>query len=478
MAKNTPAPPPPGSVVLTPAAIAFAFGMLAVGLVIGYLLGTSQAPRTVATAPPAVSAPASAPGKDKVVNNTDGKLRKLSEEEKAELLAKRQANSAREAASAEPDADSVYWTDAIQASFSDDIVKAEYQRAVGLMNKGNARGARPTLTKLGDDSTGKKWREPVLAMLAEARAATGEIKTARQDITTFRKEFGDKSPYAATVAVAEAKTYMQEGKRARQPNAAKTDISPEKREKYNKAIALFGDAIKKWPEHEAVADAYLNQSALHLELSQWDEAERAALGLAHNQPDHPHAPRALANVGGAAFDQGDYARAERTYQQLVDTFPQDRMAQSARSKLSSLQLLGKPAPEFDIEEWLGNDPGALATLKGKAVMLVFWATWCPHCRKEMPHIEEVHQKWKDKGLVVVGVTRNTRGQTTDKVREYIGSNGLTLPIAIDSGGTSRDYGVAGIPAAAIVGKDGTVVFRNHPAQITDELLQEILSGKS
>ena len=58
--------------------------------------------------------------------------------------------------------------------------------------------------------------------------------------------------------------------------------------------------------------------------------------------------------------------------------------------------------------------------------------------------------------------------------EYLTENGYTVPVAIDPGTTSRSYGVSGIPAAALVDKDGNVVFRNHPAQVTDELIQKYL----
>ncbi len=188
------------------------------------------------------------------------------------------------------------------------------------------------------------------------------------------------------------------------------------------------------------------------------------------------APRSLYNTAKAAEGAGDGESAERLYQRLVDDYPKERLARTARSQLQALALLGKPAPPLDVQEILGEDPGTLAALKGKVVVLVFWATWCPHCRKEMPKLEKQWARWKEKDVQVIAVTRHSKGQTTEAVQTYIDENSLTYPIVVDAGSTSRSYNVAGIPAAAVVGKDGNVVFRNHPAQITDAFLDKLLAG--
>ena len=89
-------------------------------------------------------------------------------------------------------------------------------------------------------------------------------------------------------------------------------------------------------------------------------------------------------------------------------------------------------------------------------------------------MEELWNSHKDEDFVMIAVTKNSKGQTTEKVREYASSTGLTLPIAIDTGMTSRNYSVSGIPAAALVDKSGKVVFRNHPGQLNDAFLAKYL----
>jgi thiol-disulfide isomerase/thioredoxin len=465
---------------LGPTGVAFGLGMAMVGLVLGYMIGAgrgggtssedlaAEVDKAVEARLAAADLDANAPG-SKVVNKTGGDLRKLSDDEKKELLAKK--NRAEPAPA--PPADSPFLTDTIKKTFgADSAALQEYSSAVALMAEGNARKARPTLTALYGKADGQPWKEQVEVLLADARVSVGEVNEGREMLTAWRASY-PMSAHAALATVAEGKAAMKDAKRI-SAGADGAITAPQKRG-YTDAITLFDKAITGWPGDPALEEAYLNKAALLGELGQMDAAEEAAMKLAADFPSAKNAPRAVFNVARLAFDNEDFPRAERLYNKLVDSFPNDRLSKSARSNLSALELLGKPAPELEITEWVGDDLGSISSMKGKPVLLVFWATWCPHCRKAMPGIEEtVWQKYRDQGLQVVAVTKNSRGQTTDTVRSYLSENGYTMPVAIDPGGTSRNYGVSGIPAAALVDKNGKVVFRNHPSQVTDALIQKYL----
>ncbi len=484
MNDKTPASPPPGSVVLTPATMAFSLALLVIGAAGGYWAGANSAQTTAATAPgPAPAADAATADADKkddgglqgnVVNNTGGTIRRLSEEEKQELLAGRKPGDGKDKAEPKPPEDSRFLVPTITESFTDAVLLAEYKRAVAHLSTGNARAAKPSLVTLADSSEGKPWAEPVAAMLIDAKASVGEVKPARDAAAAFRSAY-PKSQYLGLVTVAEGKSFMQEGKRARQPNQKRGDpINDEQRALYGKAIAKWDDASKNHPGDESLADALLNKSALQVEMGDLAGAEASAIELASTFPTAKNAPRALSNVARAAAGKDDKETAIRLYQRMVDDFPRDRLTRSARTQLQSLQMMGAEAPALDIEEWLGDDYGTIEELRGKTVLLVFWATWCPHCRREMPNMEELWQANKDKDFVLLAVTKNSKGQTTDKVREYLAENGLTIPVAIDTGTTSRNYNVSGIPAAALIDKDGKIVFRNHPGSLKDDFLAQYL----
>ncbi|MBN2798558.1 MAG: TlpA family protein disulfide reductase [Deltaproteobacteria bacterium] len=142
-------------------------------------------------------------------------------------------------------------------------------------------------------------------------------------------------------------------------------------------------------------------------------------------------------------------------------------AQRAMSRVcDEAMIVGIDAGEMKVEKWY---QGETDMTQGKATLLVFWEAWCPHCRKEVPEIQNTYTKYKDQGLNVIGLTRVTKSATDEKVMELINENHITYPIAKETGEMAPHFGVRGIPAAAMV-KDGKVVWRGHPARLTDEMI--------
>jgi len=113
------------------------------------------------------------------------------------------------------------------------------------------------------------------------------------------------------------------------------------------------------------------------------------------------------------------------------------------------------APDFTLEK-LGGGSGSLADYRGKVVLLHFWATWCVPCRHEMPELEKAWLKYRQKGLIILGVSANRGNQRL--VRDYVRKTGVTFPILLDPKGTVRNmYEVTGFPFTYIIGKDGKFI---------------------
>jgi peroxiredoxin len=100
---------------------------------------------------------------------------------------------------------------------------------------------------------------------------------------------------------------------------------------------------------------------------------------------------------------------------------------------------------------------SLASLRGKVVLLNFWATWCQECRPEMPAFERMHRKLAAQGLSVLGI--NAR-EGTAAIRAYAKELGLTFPLVTDSKGEiNAAYGVIGLPTTFVIARDGRAVAR-------------------
>ncbi len=137
------------------------------------------------------------------------------------------------------------------------------------------------------------------------------------------------------------------------------------------------------------------------------------------------------------------------------------------------------APGFTLKS-LEDQEITLTSLKGKVVLLDFWATWCGPCREAIPHLAEIHKNYQDKGLVVIGM--NVDKGEREVVRRFVKSMEIPYPILLASEEVVRSYGVTALPTTVLIDKDGKirekiVGFNSAIAKQVAERTRELASEK-
>ncbi len=149
-----------------------------------------------------------------------------------------------------------------------------------------------------------------------------------------------------------------------------------------------------------------------------------------------------------SFDEATFATTPPT------GYERKRYEQSVRSDPRLLPV-GSQAPDWTLKTPEGKSV-SLAQLRGKVVVLDFWATWCPGCIQAMPSLQRLHEKFEGKPVAVLGVNVGERSPTADPVA-FMKQRGFTYELLLNGGEVSQAYRVLGIPTFYVIGPDGKVV---------------------
>jgi thiol-disulfide isomerase/thioredoxin len=175
--------------------------------------------------------------------------------------------------------------------------------------------------------------------------------------------------------------------------------------------------------------------------------------------DHPIVAMLRSQEMGLLKQAGDNARYQSLLQKLSND-PMPEVAAMANDQIAAAKkladLLSKPLDlKYTAVDGTEVD---LSKLRGKVVLIDFWATWCPPCREEVPEVVAVYQKYHDKGFEIVGVSLD---QSKDALLLFTKANGMIWPEYFDGKGWSNDissrFGIDMLPAKWIVDKNGMVV---------------------
>ena len=122
------------------------------------------------------------------------------------------------------------------------------------------------------------------------------------------------------------------------------------------------------------------------------------------------------------------------------------------------EMIGKPAPDFQLTDMNGKSV-SLSDFRGKAVLLNFWATWCPFCQAERPTLQQIHQEWQSKGLVVltVDIMNSRTTETPANLVEFMQKNNYSFPVLLDETQiVTKSYIIKQTPTNFLIDKDGII----------------------
>ena len=116
------------------------------------------------------------------------------------------------------------------------------------------------------------------------------------------------------------------------------------------------------------------------------------------------------------------------------------------------------APDFTLLD-LENKEFSLSDLRDRPIILFFWTTWCPHCRKELKLLNTTHAELLKNGVELVTINVE---EPTDKIQKFIGAYPLSFRVLLDTDlKVAQAYGILGVPTYFLINKEGHVVFNNH-----------------
>jgi peroxiredoxin len=137
--------------------------------------------------------------------------------------------------------------------------------------------------------------------------------------------------------------------------------------------------------------------------------------------------------------------------------------------------IGSLAPDFSLPTFDGETV-SLSDYRGQVIILDFWASWCTPCRSSMPILHALWQRYRDRGVVLVGVSLD---RNEADARAYLASNGFTDMVALWGSLSAADrvattYGVQGIPHTFIIDRSGVIRFANHPGYLSASTIEALL----
>jgi cytochrome c biogenesis protein CcmG, thiol:disulfide interchange protein DsbE len=153
----------------------------------------------------------------------------------------------------------------------------------------------------------------------------------------------------------------------------------------------------------------------------------------------------------------------------------DKLSQQYEPETAAGNELSEAAPDFTLLNGDGEEV-SLSDYNGQAVVLNFWASWCPPCKSEMPSFDKLSNQYEESGDVVFLMVNLTDGsrETIESAQQYLSDNNLTLNVVFDTtGDAASKYNISSIPSTFLIDRDGNIRGASVGAMTETELTREV-----
>lgn len=164
---------------------------------------------------------------------------------------------------------------------------------------------------------------------------------------------------------------------------------------------------------------------------------------------------------------------------IVAEYPPTENTKKAEGTIRRLEGIGKPF-ELSFTDAITDQPISMKNLRGKVVVIDFWATWCASCVAEMPKLKELYAQYKDQGVEFIGVNMERPGEGLNLMKAFVMENGITWPQYYEgnwwAGEFSRSWGVSPLPTTFIVDAEGNLYSTDAERKL-DKLIPELIKKR-
>ena len=244
---------------------------------------------------------------------------------------------------------------------------------------------------------------------------------------------------------------------------------------YKEAAAEFRRAVALKPRNEAAMSNYLGV-ALYLQddrkvLTEAIDAFQRAIELSGDQ-----IPKARYNRAHALMKVGRTQEGVAEFKRYLEIEPHAETAEEVRAIIANPKMAGaKFAADFKVKGSVGEEI-SLKSLRGKIVLLDFWAVWCGPCRVEMPHVKRIAKKYEKDPFVILGISLDRDRKSFEA---YLKQEGMTWQQFFDGKGWSNQlaqlYNVRRIPHTVLIDQDGVIRAEGLRGEQLSQKIGELLT---